>query len=103
MMDLIDIDIKTLRNAFETGEITSYQLVIEYFKRIAKYDKSGPYLNSVLEINPDAIDIATAMDRERAQGKIRSPLHGVPILLKDNINTLVGGVELFCQDLRHYP
>jgi len=87
MMDLIDIDIKTLRNAFETGEITSYQLVIEYFKRIAKYDKSGPYLNSVLEINPDAIDIATAMDRERAQGKIRSPLHGVPILLKDNINT----------------
>ena len=56
-------------------------------ERIALYDKAGPMLNSVLELNPDALFIAEAMDRERAKGRLRSPLHGIPILIKDNINT----------------
>ena len=56
-------------------------------ERIAQIDRSGPTLNSILEFNPDALDIAEAMDRERAKKKLRSPLHGIPILLKDNLNT----------------
>jgi len=56
-------------------------------ERIAGIDQSGASLNSMLELNPDALFIAAAMDRERASGKVRSPLHGVPIVLKDNINT----------------
>lgn len=76
-----------IRDSLDKGEVTSYQLVLGYMERIAKIDKSGPTLNSVLELNPDALYIAEAMDRDRINGKIRSPLHGIPVLIKDNINT----------------
>jgi len=79
--------IAQLRESLEKGETTSYELVLSYMERIARIDKSGPYLNSVLELNPDALYIAEAMDRERKKGKVRSPLHGIPVLIKDNINT----------------
>jgi amidase len=58
-----------------------------YLKRIDAIDKNGPALNSVIEVNPDAISIAENMDNERKNGKIRGPLHGIPVLVKDNIDT----------------
>ena len=58
-----------------------------YLERIEAVDRKGPNLNSVIEINPDALAIAEGLDQERAQGQVRGPLHGVPVLLKDNIDT----------------
>lgn len=87
MFSVEEKTIAQLRKSMETGEVTSHELVLCYMERIARIDKSGPSLNSVLELNPDALYIAEAMDRERKKGKIRSPLHGIPILVKDNINT----------------
>lgn len=76
-----------LQKAMEMNIITSKELVIMYLDRIANIDHAGPNLNSVLEVNPDAIQIAEALDYERSlQGK-RSNLHGIPILVKDNICT----------------
>lgn len=71
----------------DKGEITSVGLVKAYFERIALYDKNGPKLNSILELNPDALFIAEALDFERERTGKRSYLHGIPIVVKDNINT----------------
>ena len=87
MLQLEELTVARIREMLEKGETTSYELVLGYMDRIASIDKSGPMLNSVIELNPDALYIAEAMDRERAKGKLRSPLHGIPILVKDNINT----------------
>jgi len=87
MFILEECTVHDIREAFESGELTSYKLTLMYMERIAGIDQSGASLNSMLELNPDALFIAAAMDRERALGKVRSPLHGVPIVLKDNINT----------------
>jgi amidase len=69
------------------GELTAKELVRIYLERIETIDRSGPKLNSVIELNPDAEIIASELDQERAQGNVRGLLHGVPILLKDNIDT----------------
>jgi amidase len=69
------------------GKLTAEQLTAMYLKRIEAIDKNGPKLNSVIEVNPDAISIAKAMDAERKAGKTRGPLHGIPVLIKDNIDT----------------
>ena len=87
MVDVIELTVERARMMLEAGETTSEELVKTYMERVALIDKSGPCLNSVLELNPDALFIAQAMDRERAMGKVRSPLHGIPVMLKDNINT----------------
>ena len=79
--------IRQMAEALEKGTIDSQTLVLMYLKRIAEIDKSGPKLNSVLEINPDALHIAEALDRERQLTGPRSMLHGIPIVIKDNINT----------------
>ncbi len=80
--------IDQLQVALSSGKITSVNLVDYYVNRINRIDKSGPiYLNSILEINPDAIAIASELDKERRTGKTRGILHGIPILVKDNINT----------------
>jgi amidase len=76
-----------MQKLMEQGKITSKQLVQIYLERIALYDKSGPKINSVLEINQDALDLAEAMDVERKIRGSRGPLHGIPVLLKDNIDT----------------
>ena len=87
MCNMEELTVAEISRMLAAGEISSRQLVLNYMERIALYDKSGPKLNSVLELNPDAVYIAEAMDRERAKGKLISPLHGIPILIKDNINT----------------
>src|SRR4051812_47391598 len=79
-----EIDLSTLRTWMERGEATARQIVEAYIARIEQVDGG---LRSVLEINPDALTIADALDRERAAGQVRGPLHGIPILLKDNIDT----------------
>lgn len=87
MFDLLEATIQNIQDAYKTGELTALELTMQYLERIAAVDQSGPCLNAVLEINPDALDIAEALDREYARSGPRSPLHGIPVLLKDNINT----------------
>jgi amidase len=86
-MILPEWTIAELQEKMETGELTARRLAELYLARIEAVDKSGPYLNSIIELNPDALDIADALDAERQSGKTRGALHGVPILIKDNIDT----------------
>jgi amidase len=71
--------------AIATGDVSSEEMVKRYLKQIADIDDSGPMLNAVITLNPDALKEAKKLDRERRKGQLRGPLHGVPILLKDNI------------------
>jgi len=71
----------------QQGQISSEQLVKYYIDRIDQFDRSGPALRSVAVVNPKALSLARERDRERQAGKIRGPLHGIPVLLKDNIDT----------------
>jgi amidase len=79
--------VSDLQSAMARGAISSVQLVRRYLARIEQIDRSGPRLRSVLEVNPDAIKIATALDAERRAKGPRGPLHGIPVLVKDNIAT----------------
>jgi len=85
--DPFEKTIADLRRALATGQITSAQLVQFYVERIAAYDQAGPRVNAVLAINPNAAADARALDDERKRGRTRGPLHGVPVLLKDNFDT----------------
>src|SRR5205823_5218788 len=76
-----------LQAEMASGKLTSEQLTREYLARIAALDQSGPAVNSVIELNPDALDMAKRADQMRKQGKVLGPLHGIPVLLKDNIDT----------------
>jgi amidase len=82
-----DYSIAALQEAMRDGKLTSRELVRVYLERIALIDRAGPSLNSVIEINPDAVDIAAGLDQERAAGRVRGPLHGIPVIIKDNIDT----------------
>lgn len=82
-----ELTIHDIQIAMKDGKLTSKELVMYYLHRIAKYDQDGPKLNSILEINPDAIFIAEALDHERKTKGVRGLLHGIPVLLKDNIET----------------
>jgi len=85
--DLDDETIESLRNMMETGEMSSEVIVQKYLDRINEIDYGGPELRSVIEINPGALEIAREMDKERKEGIIRGPLHGIPVIIKDNIDT----------------
>jgi amidase len=74
-----------LQAAMSAGSLTAKALAQHYLDRIERIDRSGPRLNSIIELNPDAPAIAAALDAERRQGRVRGPLHGIPVLLKDNI------------------
>src|SRR5260370_635073 len=82
-----EVDISTLAVALGEGRTTARGLVDSYLRWYAGIGRSGPRLNSVIELNPDAAAIAEALDRERKEKGPRGPLHGIPILLKDNIDT----------------
>ena len=81
------MDVPALQAAMEQGRLDSEALVRHLLARIAALDDAGPRLDAVIETNPDALAIARALDRERAAGRVRGPLHGIPVLLKDNIDT----------------
>ena len=84
---LLDAGVLEQQSAMQAGKLSSHSLVKQYLARIKAIDKAGPRINSVIELNPDALGIAAQMDGERKAGKVRGPLHGIPVLLKDNIAT----------------
>ena len=85
--DVFEASISEIQNALVQNQINSEQLVQQYLDRIQAYDKQGPKLNSIVRINPEALAQAQALDAERRRTGSRGPLHGVPILIKDNYNT----------------
>jgi amidase len=85
--ELEEITIDELRSGFESGKYTVRSVAEKYIQRIKEIDKGGPAINSVIQVNPDALKIADALDRELKQKGQRSPMHGIPVLLKDNIDT----------------
>jgi len=84
---LPEATIEDMQAKMDSGELTSKELVLLYLNRIADYDKNGPCINSILEVNPDVLHQAAALDAERKETGARGPLHGIPVLLKDNIDT----------------
>jgi amidase len=84
---LDDLTIGDLQAGLASGKYTARSLVEQYEARVNALDRNGPTLNHVLELNPDALTIADQLDNERKAGKTRGPLHGIPILVKDNIDT----------------
>src|SRR5271156_332708 len=85
--ELDEITIADLQKAFQSGQHSSRSVTEKYLARIQDIDKAGPKVNSVIEVNPDALQIADALDKERKSKGPRGPLHGVPVLIKDNIDT----------------
>ena len=85
--ELDEITIDDLQKAFQSGQYSSRSLSEKYLARIAEIDKAGPMVNAVIELNPDALQIADALDQERKSKGPRGPLHGIPVLIKDNIDT----------------
>jgi amidase len=85
--ELEEITLSELQDSLESGKYTSRSLVEKYSQRVAEVDKSGPTVNAVIELNPDAHLIAESLDQERKAKGPRGPLHGVPVLIKDNIDT----------------
>ena len=85
--ELDEITIAELQDGMKSGKFTARGLVEKYSSRIGEIDKSGPAINSIIEMNPDALSIADALDQERKAKGPRGPLHGIPVLIKDNIDT----------------
>jgi amidase len=83
----LEADITQIQQGYKDGSFTIREVTQAYLDRIQLLDRSGPSLNSIIQVNPDAIQIAEALDKEMEMGIIRGPLHGIPIILKDNINT----------------
>jgi amidase len=86
--DPTEASVATLQQAMAAGRLTAAALTTAYLERIARLDVAGPALNSVLARNPAALDAARTLDAERQAGTLRGPLHGIPLLLKDNIESL---------------
>ncbi|HZA94172.1 MAG TPA: amidase family protein, partial [Gemmatimonadales bacterium] len=86
-LELEEAALSDLREGLERGSFTARDLVETYLRRIEALDRRGPSLHSIIETNPDALGVADALDRERKAKGPRGPLHGIPILLKDNIDT----------------
>jgi amidase len=82
-----EITIADLQDAMKSGKHTARSIAESYLERISQIDKQGPAINSVIELNPDALAIAEVLDKERKDKGARGPLHGIPVLIKDNIDT----------------
>ncbi|MGN6247983.1 MAG: amidase [Ginsengibacter sp.] len=85
--DLEEITIDDLHSGYQSGKFTIRLVIEKYIKRINEMDKAGPTVNSVLQLNPDALKIADELDKEWKEKGPRGPMHGIPVLLKDNIDT----------------
>jgi amidase len=85
--ELDEFTIADLQKGMTSGKYTARSITEKYIGRIAEIDKKGPALNSIIELNPDALAIATELDKERKSKGSRGPLHGIPVLIKDNIDT----------------
>ena len=85
--ELDEATVADLQAGMGSGKFTAHSLTEKYLSRIEEIDRRGPGLNSVIEVNPDALVIADALDRERKEKGARGPLHGIPLLIKDNIDT----------------
>jgi len=85
--DWEELTVRDAQAAMAAGRVSARRLTEMYLERIERIDRRGPALNSVIETNPDALAVADALDRERKAGRVRGPLHGVPVLIKDNIDT----------------
>ncbi|HEY6082091.1 MAG TPA: amidase [Chitinophagaceae bacterium] len=88
--ELDEITIDELKNGYRSGKYTIKSVTEQYISRIKEIDKQGPLLNSVIELNPDALKIAAELDSELKEKGARGPLHGIPVLIKDNIDTADG-------------
>ena len=84
---LEEATIAELQEGMRAGRLTARAIAEQYLSRIEEVDRRGPAINAVIEVNPDALAIADALDRERQGGRVRGPLHGIPIILKDNFDT----------------
>ncbi|MBN2184924.1 MAG: amidase [Candidatus Krumholzibacteriota bacterium] len=80
-------EISHIQKGYKEGAFTIKDVVQAYLDRIEEIDKKGPTLNSIIQVNPDAVQIAEELDREICEGRSRGPLHGIPVVLKDNIDT----------------
>ncbi|MGE0459918.1 MAG: amidase [Vicinamibacterales bacterium] len=87
-VDVVELSAAAARERLASGALTSRALTEAYLDRIAAVDKAGPAINSVIEINPDALRDADVLDAERKAGRVRGPLHGLPVLIKDNIDAV---------------
>ncbi len=85
--ELDETTIAALQDAMKSGKLSSHSITEKYLARIEELDRRGPSLHSVIEVNPDALSIARELDRERKAKGPRGPLHGIPVLVKDNIGT----------------
>ena len=86
-LDMEELTIDQIHSMMDSGEVTAEQLVINYLQRIEAYDKSGPYINSIITINPDALERARELDIEFQEEGLSGPLHGIPVVVKDNYDT----------------
>lgn len=101
--DLKTATVQSINEAFDAGTLTSEKLVSLYLDRIERYDRQGPNLEALISVNPDALAVARTLDKERREKGPRSPLHGIPVILKDNFNTRdlpTSGASLALKDLR---
>jgi amidase len=87
LFQMEEVTVADLQDGMKSGKLTARRVAEMYLRRIEEVDRRGAALNSVIETNPDALAIADALDRERKAGHVRGPLHGVPVLIKDNIDT----------------
>lgn len=86
-IDLEEITIQQLQDGYEQGTFTIEEVTQTYLDRIAAIDDDGPELNAIIQVNPEALDIARKLDAERQAGTVRGSMHGIPVVLKDNIDT----------------
>jgi amidase len=85
--ELDETTVSALQEGMRSGRYTARSIAEQYLARIEEVDRRGPSVNSVIELNPDALEIADRLDGERRGGRLRGPLHGIPVLIKDNIDT----------------
>src|SRR6266513_4047089 len=85
--ELDELTVDELQSGMVSGKYSAHSLTRKYLDRIDDIDKRGPAINAVIEVNPDALSIAADLDKERKAGRMRGRLHGIPMLIKDNIDT----------------